>query len=244
MDGRDPATLDYRWFVRYHTGGDPGAEEFMVAALCRSLRLSRWDAFRLAYFYSVAYNVPDALDMLCGFKARKEQINFRTDRRYVRCGDNYARLMAGLVREKMDALDACRDTQEAYDEVRGWYFFGRYAAFLFLEVWCNIVHPPWEREDTVRLDWNPRENYTKGAEIVTRSSDRAILDRFIERAKRDCRANKFQLETSLCAVEKIRKGTRTETSYTERLIANVRGTRWEGRVIALLPPRFRRICRA
>jgi len=39
---------------------------------------------------------------------------------------------------------------------------------------------------------------------------------------------------SLCAVEKIRKGTRWNGFYTERMLNDIKGCKWENIIIKLL----------
>lgn len=73
-----------------------------------------------------------------------------------------------------------------------------------------------------------------GAEIIAETQNREKLTAFIERAKADTKDNIFSLETSLCAVEKIRKGTRWNGFYTERMLNDIKGCKWENIIIKLL----------
>lgn len=109
--------------------------------------------------------------------------------------------------------------------VREWFFFGRYAAYLFLEVYINVFKPDWV--DDLMPDWEPDENYTKGAISVARSRDKAELDKFLNRARKDAEDNVFAIETSLCAVAKFIKGTRWNGYYTERMLNEAKGTKYE-----------------
>ena len=224
--------LDYRWYVDYHNRGDAAVEEKMIASLCRYFRLSRWDAFRLAYYYATTYHIPSALKLLRNPSTPKSELKFRTDRRYVRINGNYEKVMAALHPRMLSDLDKATTTTEQYNIVSSWYFFGRYASFLFLEVWAHINEKP--VTDDLVMRWEEKENYTKGAELITGSTDRNVLTQFLESAKVDTNDNCFALETSLCAVEKIRKGTRWDGFYTERLLDEVRGNEWEGLILSLL----------
>lgn len=210
--------MTYQEYIAYHKRGDAGVEERTIAALCRTLALSDWDAFRLIYYYTMTYHIPSALLMLRAGAERvpRKRLNFRTDRRYVRCGDNYARLLRELTPDKQERLQELRTTEGAYNEVRDWYFFGRYAAYLFLEVYCNVFRPGWL--DNIKYGWEANENYTKGAELICGTKDRTALDAFLERAKKDTGDNAFAIETSLCAVAKFAKGTRWDGFYTERML--------------------------
>lgn len=224
--------MTYDEYIRYHLGGDAGVEERMIASLSTYFKLSRWDSFRLAYYYATTYHIPSALKLLRNHNMPKRELKFRTDRRYVRIGDTFTRLMAQLSPKLLKQLDQATTTTEQYNIVSRWYFFGRYATFLFLEVWAKLSGK--QIIDDLILKFEPDENYTKGAEIVAQTQDKARLRAFIERAKRDTHDNVFALETSLCAVEKIRKGTRWQGYYTERLLDDIKGCEWENTIINLL----------
>lgn len=224
--------MTYEEYIRYHLGGDAGVEERMIASLSAYFKLSRWDSFRLAYYYTTTYHIPSALKLLRNHNTPKSELKFRTDRRYVRIGDNFSRIMAQLSPKLLERLDQATTTTEQYDIVSSWYFFGRYAAFLFLEVWAKLSGK--QIEDDLALKFEPEENYTKGAEIIAQTQDKAALTAFIESAKRDTNDNVFSLETSLCAVAKLKKGTRWNGYYTERLLSDIAGSEWENEIVSLL----------
>lgn len=105
----------------------------MIASLAKYFNLSQWDTFKLIYFYSMTYHIPSALRLL--FKptnTQKKDLVFRTDRRYVRCNGAYDRLLKELNVSMLHSLQSCKTTEEAYNTVRKWFFFGRYTAFLIL----------------------------------------------------------------------------------------------------------------
>lgn len=223
--------MTYEEYIRYHRRGDAGVEERMIASLCRALKLSEWDSFRLIYFYTMTYHIPSALDMLYGERDMKK-LHFRTDRRYVRCNGAYDRLLLELNEEKCEALRRVTTTTQAYELVSSWYFFGRYAAFLFLEVYMNVFRPQWE--DNLAYGWEKDENYTLGAISITRSEDRTVLDKFLTRAKIDARDNAFAIETSLCAVAKFNKGTRWDGYYTERMLEEADQSKYKSLIYSLV----------
>lgn len=202
----------------------------MIASLAKRLRLSDWEAFKLIYFYTMTYHIPSALRLLLRPATTKQSdLHFRTDRRYVRCNGAYDRLLNELSPQMMTSLRACKTTEEAYNVVRKWFFFGRYAAFLFLEVFCNVFRPHWQ--DNLRFKWEADENYTKGAVHIIGTADRNALDAFLERAKVDCADNCFAIETSLCAVAKFIKGTRWDGYYTERMMQEADESKEYGQLI-------------
>lgn len=224
--------MTYAEYIRYHLGGDAGVEERMIASLSAHFCLSRWNSFRLAYYYTTTYHIPSALMLLRNHNTPKSDLKFRTDRRYVRIGDNFDRIMKNLSPTMLEQLDGAKTTTEQYKVVTSWYFFGRYAAFLFLEVWAKLSGK--QIIDDFAMKFEPDENYTKGAEIIAETQNREKLTQFIEKAKRDTGDNVFSLETSLCAIAKLKKGTRWNGFYTERLLEDIKGCEWENIIIGLL----------
>jgi hypothetical protein len=223
--------MNYSEYISYHLRGDAGVEERMIASLCRSMNLSEWDSFRLIYYYTMTYHIPSALAMLAG-ELNIKDLQFRTDRRYVRCNGAYDRLLRELRPELLSSLKAQTDTQGAYNAVRKWFFFGRYAAYLFLEVYYNVFRPKWI--DNVEYGWEADENYTKGAVEIVGSSDKTALNTFLEKARHDTADNAFAIETSLCAVAKFTKGTRWDGYYTERMIEEANKSRYRSLIMSLI----------
>lgn len=100
--------MTYEEYIRYHLGGDAGVEERMIASLSAYFGLSRWDSFRLAYYYTTTYHIPSALKLLRNHNTPKSELKFRTDRRYVRIGDNFSRIMAQLSPKLLEQLDEAK----------------------------------------------------------------------------------------------------------------------------------------
>lgn len=224
--------MRYEDYIRYHRKGDAGVEERMIASLAGHFKMSRWDSFRFAYYFTTTYHIPSALKLFFNPETPKSELKFRTDRRYVRIGETFQKLMKQLTPTLLEQLDKAKTTTEQYNIVSGWYFFGRYATFLFLEVWSKLCGK--QIVDDLVLNWEPEENYTKGAVIIAGTQEKAGLTQFIERAKKDAADNVFSLETSLCAVCKMKKGTRWDGYYTERLLDDVKGCKWESLIWDLL----------
>lgn len=217
--------MTYAEYIKYHNGGDAGVEERIISSLADHYNLSMWDSFRLAYYYTTTYHIPSALKLLNNHNTAKADLKFRTDRRYVRIGNNFSRIMQQLTPALLEELNKATTTTEQYKIVSGWYFFGRYAAFLFLEVWAKLHKK--QITDDLALKFEPDENYTRGAEIIAQTQNKDALRAFIECAKVDTGDNVFSLETSLCAVTKLKKGTRWNGFYTERLLSDIQGCQWE-----------------
>lgn len=217
--------MKYSDYIKYHIKGDAGVEERMIASLSRALKMNRWDSFRFIYFYTMTYHIPSALSMLIDNERDKKKLKFRTDRRYVRCNGAFERLLNEMNRGKMIELENVDSTSKAYAIVSSWFYFGRYAAYLFLEVYINVFKPNWK--DDVKYKWEKGENYTKGAISISGSNEKDALDIFLSRVKKDTGDNAFSIETSLCAVAKIDKGSRFDGYYTERMLEDARNTKWE-----------------
>lgn len=209
--------MTYDEYIAYHKQGDAGVEERMIASLCHHFGLSAWDSFRLIYFYTMTYHIPSALAMLLEGERDIKNIKFRTDRRWVgMVRQRFDRMLIELDTEKKDSVDASKTTSQAYAIVKDWYYFNRYSAYLFLEVYINVFSPQWE--DDLIPGWEPDENYTKGAESIIGEGSKDELNIFLDNARKDTCDNVFSIETSLCAVEKINKGTRWNGYYTERML--------------------------
>lgn len=225
--------MTFEEFINYHNG-DGHPEESMVAKLCRHFKLSKYDCFRVVYYYSMCYNLVDPWKMLVAKKPiPKDDIDFVTDRRYVRMLDNYERLLKQLSPGLMERLVACKTTSRQYEEVRSWFFFGRYATYLFLECW-NYLYPE-DAADDFLPGWERDELYTKGAVALSGGRyDKARLDEFMRQAKAATGDTAFSIETSLCGYAKILKGTRYNGYYTDRMLSYTSGTKIGEIVLKLL----------
>lgn len=209
--------MTYDEYIGYHKRGDASIEERLVANVCKRLNLDEWNSFRLIYLYSTVYHLPSAIKLLYNQNLPKSQVIFRTDRRYVRIGNTYERLLAELTPERMVRLKNINTTKEAYDYVCSWYFFGRYAAYLFLEVYKHLYPDRLPIDDLV-CGWEKDENYTNGAALLAQSCDKKALNNLLTSIKRDTGDNTFAIETSLCAVWKMHKKGLTEGYCAERTI--------------------------
>lgn len=210
-------------FVRYHQRGDAGIEEAVLHRVCDHLNLDEIDRFKLCYFYSMCYNLHGALTIFFDNNVSKKLINFRTDRRWVRIGQNYDKLLIQLDAEFIRSIRSFKDTQTAYDYVSKKFFFGRYATFLLLEAYMAVVETGWK--DNLMLTWKPVDLYCQGAMSIlgmTKGTyNKQLLQNLMERCKNATNDNAFAIETSLCGWQKMIKGTRWDGFYTERLIMEI-----------------------
>jgi hypothetical protein len=219
-------------FVEYHCQGDPGAEGKILANVCEQLRLEPRRRFELVWCYQATYHVPSALRLFFRRSTPMDQLKFRTDRRFMRCNGAFQKNMAAMTATAYDRLTCCRTTTEAFRMMTGFPSVGRFAASLFLEVF-NATNRPGYRDDFA-YEWEPGENYTRGALLLLREHGRENLDKLFNLLKAETRDISFALETSLCAWEKIRKGTRWNGFYTERAVKDAAGTEYEQLILGAL----------
>ncbi len=208
--------MSYDEYIRYHKRGDGSIEERTVPKIAKYLQMNEWDTFRLIYCYTTVYNIPGALKMYFEGDGSRQGLRFRTDRRFVRIGDTFERVVASLTPDKLSRLKACKTTQETYDEVMTWFFFARYATTLFLEVYYNAFHP--DHEDNVKFGWERGENYTNGAIRLAGTDKRDALDALLDRIREDTGDNAYAIETSLCGYDKICRGRLYDGADAERML--------------------------
>lgn len=208
----------YNRYIDYHNSGDCRTEAVILKNIGTQWDLSQWQRFQLSYLYSATYCIDSAIKIYLNRNAPKKTIRFRTDRRFVRNGDNYERLLQGLDRNKYENLIRIKTTKQAYELVGSWFFFGRYSAFLFLETYFLTNNPSWE--DNLIFGWEKGENYNNGAELLFAQSgaDEQQKNILLESIKNDTGDICFAIETSLCAWAKFYKGTRWPGYYTERAV--------------------------
>lgn len=225
--------MTFAQFIDYHNG-DGHPEETMVAKLCRHFGLSKWDCFRAVYYYTMCYNLIDPWRMLAAeTPIPKDDIYFVTDRRWVGYGDRYERLLEQLSPALLQKIERCATTSQQYAEVSGWYYFARYTAYMFLEVW-NYLYPEGAIDDFMPA-FEFAELYTKGAVALTGGTyDRRLLESFMNKAKEAAGDTAFSIETSLCGYAKICKGTRYNGYYTDRMLSNTSGTKVGEIILKLL----------
>ena len=205
--------------IQYINGGDACCEEEMIGLISDYFNFTNYQRFELCYFQSITYNIPSALDIFFNRSIDKRLLKFRTDRRWVAYLDRYEQLMANLTRDKYETLQAIDNYQDAHDFVRTWYYFARYATFLFLEIYIQALRPLWV--DNLIFKYEKNELYTKGAQIIANNSY-IQLNEVQPILMKSTGINSFGLETVLCGVAKIEKGTRWDGFYKARMIDNLK----------------------
>lgn len=218
--------MDINECIEYIKRGDGCVEEEAINTIANYLNMSNYDRFRFCYFYAGTYNIESALDIYFNNNINKKTLRYRTDRRWLRIGDRADKYFNGVSMHKFDTLYNCKSTQQAFDLVCKWYYFGRYAAFLFLECFINCTNPKWV--DNLIYKWENKENYTKGAIIIRKKSIGLNNNNDVLNILKDVtNLNSFGIETVLCAVEKIEKGTRYDGFYKDRFLKEIANSKYD-----------------
>lgn len=223
-------------FVSYHQTGDANIEGRCLSNISDKLGLNDKQRFRLGYYYATCYNIDSALRLLENPNLSVKDVTLRTDRRYVRCNNAFPRIMSECNDSKLESLYKIRTFKDAIKTVESWFFFGRYATYLFLETYYGLLKPGWK--DNAVFDWEPDENYTLGAKTLIVEDDKASLDLLLDELKntptsRD-NSNSFAIETGLCGWWKILKGTRWPGFYTERMTNEALESRYRDLILGCL----------
>jgi len=245
-------------FVQYHKNGDGECNGILLRAYADQERMTERQRFDLAYFYSLCYCIPSAIIM---YDAREQirsdpeqwaaehkgEIIFQSDRRYVRCGDTFVKMLQQYSR-KLDAKrfgeqttrNGTVDFDLAFKTVSGWYFFGRFSCFLFVETYARLCgykttqgSITWAEGDTATsgllnvygLD-GAADHFDKTGRLPPQLTQER-MDKLLGHLRRAIRASGgetsiAEVETSLCAYRKFYKGTRYNGYYLDRQLEELR----------------------
>ncbi len=242
-----------REFVEYHKTGDGECNGILLKAFADLHQMTVQERYDLAYFYSVTYCIPSAIII---FRAKKELLKapdewatahksdliFQSDRRYVRVGNNFQKMMSEYARSNCHAekfiektvMGTKMDIQKAVTKVQKWFFFGRFGAFLFVETLCMLMDYKatsasisWKDGDTATsglmnvfgLD-KSAEHFDREEKLPSNLTEQKLdllykkLILHIKTGGGDTNATK--VETSLCAYRKFYKGSRYNGYYLDR----------------------------
>jgi len=246
-------------FLEYHLRGDGEANGIILKEFADRNKYNDVERFDLAYFYSITYCILSAIYLLkrktdivadpAQFAGEtKKKIIFQSDRRYVRTGDNYRKMLEyyslSINGVQMDLIDAMRTggkfTLPRIEAiVKEWYFFGRFSTYLFAETLGRLFG---HGLGTNKFDWNQGDTATSGM-LNLMTFDRSA-DYFDRTGKLPKGINTQQLdvamkileqkitarggtpitaeiETSLCAYRKFYKGSRYNGYYLDRILEEI-----------------------
>ncbi len=239
-------------FVSYHINGDGECNTVVLVEWADRRKLNMQERFELAYFFSITYSVESAIIL---FEERrnvfkcikswvdqnKSKIVFQSDRKYMRMRDSFSECLEWFsehrsVEEFMRKIQRGGkiDLETAIDYIEGWHMFGRFSAFLFLEMFVNLVGA--EIENTT-IDWKNGNTatsgllnlfgYDKAANEFDKNGRLYVSDQRLDELLRlivgkiteaGGSANVTEIETSLCAYRKFYKGSRYNGYYLDRML--------------------------
>jgi hypothetical protein len=242
-------------FVRYHINGDGECNTVVLVEWANRHSLDLQERFELAYFFSITYAVESAIilfenreKVLGNINAwvheNKRKIVFQSDRKYMRMKDSFEKCLEWFKghRNVDDFLNRVQsgeviDLEIAINFIEGWTMFGRFSAFLFLEMFVNLIGA---KIENTTIDWKHGNTatsgllnlfgYDKAAATFDKTGQLAVpvekmdeylkkLIRMIEKAGGS--ANVTEIETSLCAYRKFYKGSRYNGYYLDRMLEEV-----------------------
>ena len=236
-------------FCKYHRDGDGECNSIVLKGWADNHGLNFEQRWKLAYTFGITYNVVSAVALYehpeewKNATELKEHLIFQSDRKYVRMRDSFERLLDFYIAnlsnpkpfiDKWVANGKLR-LEEAVLDVEKWYLFGRFSAFLFLEMFVWLTDLPVENLQTI--DWNNGNTATSGllnvygydrlAEQWDKKGKLGLsTDKMDEMLKMLIQAiansggltNVTYVETSLCAYRKLYKGSRYNGFYLDRML--------------------------
>ena len=133
--------------------------------------------------------------------------------------------------------DGVIDLDTAIKHIEGWTMFGRFSAFLFLEMFVNLVGA---KIENTTIDWKNGNTATSGllnlfgydeaAKLFDKSGKLLLssekMDEYLGLVMRKIEeaggsANVTEIETSLCAYRKFYKGSRYNGYYLDRMLEEI-----------------------
>lgn len=242
-----------REFVEYHKTGDGECNGILLKAFADLHQMTVQERYDLAYFYSVTYCIPSAIII---FRAKKELLKapdewatahksdliFQSDRRYVRVGKNFQKMMIEYARSNSSAekfisktvVGTTMNIQKAVTEVQKWFFFGRFGAFLFVETLCVLMD---YKATSASISWKDGDTATSGlmnvfgldksaehfdreeklpSNLIEQKLDLLYKKLILHIKASGGDTNTTKVETSLCAYRKFYKGSRYNGYYLDR----------------------------
>lgn len=246
-------------FVDYHILGDGECNAVLLRQYAKKHKLNRRQCFDLAYFFAITYCCESGIVL---FQAReaiaagradaeklKEDMIFQSDRRWVSIQDRFPKALLDW-RDNLSQYDTAKwfesgalRSEKAIADVEQWYYFARFAAFLFIETYATVIDAP---ASNTTIDWKNGDTATSGLlnlfgydgyankfdqkHVLKLPADK--LDALLLKVAKNIAlsggdANVTKIETSLCAYRKFYKGTRYNGFYLDRMLGELNWYRRE-----------------
>ena len=249
-----------REFLQYHKNGDGECNTVILCKWADRHGLKFQQRYELAFYFSITYSVISAIvllehqeEMLSDIdgwvEKNKSNIIFQSDRKYMRMKDSFQRTLHFWNKNLRDGKAFVQSVhsgdrislEKAVNTVEKWEMFGRFSAFLFLEMFVNLTKLPAENTTIVWKDGNTatsgllnlfgyddaatKFDKTKRLLIQPKQMDK-MLAYTIDRIRRyGGSTNVTEIETSLCAYRKFYKGSRYNGYYLDRMLEEINATK-------------------
>ena len=245
-------------YVDYHINGDADCNTVLMRKWADNNKLSLQQRFDLAYFFSITYCIPSGILMLqeknnilkdvdSWVLENKKNIIFQSDRKYVRLMDNFNNCIK-FYKDNLKSVESFLSgittnntilIEKALNKVQKWFFFGRFASYLFLETFIALTD--YEIENTT-IDWKNGDTATSGImnlfgldnsanyfdkhNKIPENLNYEKLNNMLYKTLSEIKAkggddNVTGVETSLCAYRKFYKGSRYNGFYLDRQLEEI-----------------------
>ena len=258
-------------YVNYHINGDADCNTVLMRKWVDNHKLNLQQRFDLAYFFGITYCIPSAIlmviekdeilnDIDSWVLNNKKNIIFQSDRKYVKMLDNFNNCIKFFKNNLNDVESFLKDIttnntiliEKALKKVQKWFYFGRFASYLFLETFIALTD--YEIENTT-IDWKNGDTATSGImnlfgldnsanyfdkhNKIPDNLDYTDLNNMLYITLKEIKANGGDdnvtgVETSLCAYRKFYKGSRYNGFYLDRQLEEILTTK-------KLDPKYKKI---
>lgn len=234
-------------FIQFHN--ESSQADNIVIQLKTYLELANKNSKRekelACLLYSLTYSVPSTIVLLEKFKEfinnpnvfwqnYKSKLIFQSDRKYIKINNAFNRAFFDFYAKKVfDYLDNKQeiDIEDAVNKIEKVFFFKRFSAFLFLEVYCCLFD---KKTINIKLDWKNGSTVTSG--ILNVLGQDGLADEWDKKHNLKMNFKYFDilaqelltkvtygkemaiLETNLCAYRKLFKGSRYVGYYADRVL--------------------------
>lgn len=248
-------------YIDYHINGDADCNTIVLRKWADKNKLDLQSRFDLSYFFSLTYCIPSSIFILLEKEKllkdidkwvaeNKNKIIFQSDRKYVKMLNNFENCLKfykdnlNNVEEFLKGITNNNTIllENALKRVQKWFFFGRFASYLFLETFMALTNYSFEN---TTLDWkngdtatsgimnlfgydksaNYFDKYNKIPENLDYNKLNEMLSITIKKIENlGGNANITNIETSLCAYRKFFKGSRYNGYYLDRQLEEINQT--------------------
>lgn len=246
-------------FIPYHINGDGECNNVVLKAYADRHKLTENQRFELAFFFAITYCVGSALilfrdrfrivDDPVGYaRENKDRLIFQSDRKYVKMRDTFEKLLVFYQTDIYDHREAILRSitdkgviilSKAIPYVERWFYFGRFATFLYLETLVALLGLGFENTS---IDWRNGDTATSGmlnlhgldnsanafdkTNKLPNNLSTETMDEWLRSLQEQIKAVggdylTTDVETSLCAYRKLYKGSRYNGFYLDRMLEEI-----------------------